>query len=365
MSRLVGEADLEDLARGAAILGTGGGGNPYVGMLLARGAIRTHGPVRLVDPDEVPDDALVVDVAGMGAPTVGVEKLNSGTEVITALKALQSFLGRQVTHVVCGEAGGSNSTVPFLVAATLGLPLVDADGIGRAFPELQMTIPALCGLPVAPLALADARGNTAILTTADNFWSERIARAITVQMGSTAAIASTAMSGRQVKTVMIRGTITLCQELGALVRQARAEHTDPVGAVARRLDGRLIFSGRVTDVERRTQAGFARGTATLTATDGGRASHLELQFQNEHLVARRNDCVLVTTPDLIMVLDQETAEPITTEELRYGLRAAVLAAPCDPRWRTPEGLALVGPRAFGYDFDYVAFNQRLSASPGQ
>jgi DUF917 family protein len=62
---------------------------------------------------------------------------------------------------------------------------------------------------------------------------------------------------------------------------------------------------------------------------------------------------------LIIVLNGETAEPVTTEEIRYGFRVSVLAAPCDPRWRSPEGLALVGPRYFGYDFDYVPVEDRL------
>ena len=47
------------------------------------------------------------------------------------------------------------------------------------------------------------------------------------------------------------------------------------------------------------------------------------------------------------------AEAIHTERLRYGQRVSVIAFPCDPIWRTPRGLALAGPRAFGYDFDYV------------
>jgi hypothetical protein len=33
---------------------------------------------------------------------------------------------------------------------------------------------------------------------------------------------------------------------------------------------------------------------------------------------------------------------------------SVLAFPCDPIWRTDAGLALAGPRAFGYDIDYVS-----------
>lgn len=55
--RELGADQLDDLARGAGILGTGGGGDPYVGKLLAREAILAHGPVTLLDIDEVPPDA--------------------------------------------------------------------------------------------------------------------------------------------------------------------------------------------------------------------------------------------------------------------------------------------------------------------
>ena len=88
---------------------------------------------------------------------------------------------------------------------------------------------------------------------------------------------------------------------------------------------------------------------------------LELRFQNEHLVALRDGEIVVSVPDLIIVLDAETGEPITTEELRYGFRVTVIAAPCDARWRSDAGLALTGPRYFGYDLEYVPIEQLVAA----
>jgi uncharacterized protein len=361
MTRLVGEQDLEDLARGAAVLGTGGGGNPYIGKLLARHAIREYGPVTLVDATEVPDHAVVVQSAMMGAPTVMVEKLPRGDEAVNALLALQDHLGHPVTHVVCGEAGGINSTIPFVVAARTGLPLIDADGMGRAFPELQMLVPSMFGVSATPMVVADEKGNTVLLRTTGNLWTERFARAATIEMGCTAAIACYAMKGRQVRETMVRGTLTLCQELGRVIARARAAHADPVQAVVERLDGHVVFRGRVADVERRTETGFARGRAVLAGLGPYSGSELEVNFQNEHLVAVRDGRVVASVPDLIIVLDSDSAEPITTEEIRYGFRVSVVAAPCDPRWRTEAGLALVGPRYFGYDFDYIPVEERLSA----
>jgi uncharacterized protein len=343
--REIGVAELRDIARGAAVLGTGGGGDPYIGRLLAEQAIRAHGPVPLVTVDEVPGDALVVPSAMIGAPTVMVEKLPAGGEAAAAMRALQEVLGRPVTHTVSIEAGGLNSTVPFVTAAGLGLPVVDADGMGRAFPEVQMVLCTLAGVEAAPLALADEKGNSLVMRTVDNKWAERFARTATIEMGASAMMAVYALSGAQLEDAMVPGTITLCEELGALIRAERAAHGDPVGAVIERLGGRELTRGKVLDVARRTEGGFARGEARI---DG-----LRLHFQNEHLLAVLDGEVVASAPDLIVVLDAETGEPVTTEGLRYGQRVVALGAPCDARWRSAEGLALAGPRVFGYEHDFV------------
>ncbi|WP_214411239.1 DUF917 domain-containing protein [Sphaerisporangium fuscum] len=346
-------ADLDDIARGAAILGTGGGGDPHIGRLLAASALRRHGPVRLCPLEELPADASVLPVAMMGAPTVMVEKLPVTDQVAVAAEALAGYLGRELTHIACAEAGGVNSLIPVVAAAQLGLPLVDADGMGRAFPEIQMVLPTLYGVRATPMAIADEKGNRAVLDTVDNHWAERLARSATIDMGCSAMISSYAMTGAQAAESLVPGTLSLCAELGALVRQARAGHADPVDAVVARLGGRRLFGGKVVDVERRTVTGFARGTATLSGTDGDTGGELVLRFQNEYLVAEVDGAVQACVPDLICTLDRETGDAVTTESLRFGQRVTVISAPCDPRWHTPEGLALAGPRYFGYDLDPV------------
>ena len=352
---------MDDLAVGAAVLGTGGGGDPYIGMLLAKQAIREHGPVQVLDVDEVPDDALVVPSAMMGAPTVMVEKMPEGDEIIRAFETLQDYLGRPITHTVSIEAGGLNSTMPFMVAARMGIPLVDADSMGRAFPEVQMCIPTMYGISATPMALADEKGNSVIIETIENRWTERFARSITVDMGCTALTALYSVSGAELKETMIAGTLGLAEELGRTIRETRAAHGDPIQAMLDRLLGFRLFEGKVADVQRRTEAGFARGEARIEGTAGDSGAELVLRFQNEHLVAIRDGEILASVPDLIIVLASETGEPITTEELRYGFRVTVIATPCDRRWRTPAGLELVGPRYFGYDIDYVPIEERVRA----
>ncbi|MFC4950450.1 DUF917 domain-containing protein [Pseudonocardia sp. GCM10023141] len=345
--------DVEDIASGAAILGTGGGGDPYIGRLLAAAALREHGPVRLVPLAEVPDDAEVLTVAMMGAPTVMVEKLPSGDQVGLAPRALATYLGRKLTHIACAEAGGVNSLIPVVAAAQLGLPLIDADGMGRAFPEIQMILPTIYGITTTPMALTDEKGNRSVFDTVDNMWAERLARTATIEMGCSAMISAYAMSGPQARESLVPATLSLCAELGALVRSARETHADPAAAVIARMGGRHLFTGKVVDVERRTADGFARGVARLSGMGDDTGAEFVLRFQNENLVAERDGAVTASVPDLICSVDQETGVAITTEGLRYGQRMTVFTAPADPRWHSEAGLALAGPRYFGYDIDPV------------
>ncbi|GGV56584.1 hypothetical protein GCM10010277_58020 [Streptomyces longisporoflavus] len=300
--------NLDDIARGSGILGTGGGGDPYIGKLLAREAIRSHGPVRLVRIDEVRADATVVPVSGMGAPTVLLERVPNGREDAAALRALERHIGRRATHLAPLEVGGVNSMLPIACAARTGLPLVDEDAMGRAFPEAQMVLPGLAGISISPMALADDKGNTVVVEAVDNHTAERIARAVCVELGCQISCADTVLRGDQLAAGLVPATLTLAGRLGAAVREARAAHRDPVAAARVVLAGVPLLTGKVVDVMRRTEGGFARGHARIEGTreDAGRV--LELGFQNEHLLATRDGVTVATTPDLIWFW---TARPAT------------------------------------------------------
>lgn len=344
--------DLDDLARGAAILGTGGGGDPYIGKLIAAEAIREHGPVNVVNIEDVAPDALVVSVAVMGAPTVMVEKTPAGTEATSAIAGLNDVLEDKIAYIACLEAGGINSMIPIAAAAETGLPLLDADGMGRAFPELQMTMQTLAEVSSTPMSLADERGNRAVFRTVDNQWAERLARVVTVEMGCWSFVALYPMRGYQLSAAQVPKTVSWAQRLGAAVRHAGEAHDDPVAAAVTELAGFRLFTGKVADVERNTEGGFARGSAIVDGLDSDHGSTLRLQFQNEHLTALSDGVLKASVPDLLCVLDSESGEPITTEAMRYGLRVSVIGAPCHWRWRTPQGIDTVGPHRFGLHHKY-------------
>jgi DUF917 family protein len=96
----------------------------------------------------------------------------------------------------------------------------------------------------------------------------------------------------------------------------------------------------VVDVERRLAGGFARGVLRLGGTGADAGRTLEIDLQNEYLIARADDGeVLAVVPDLICLVDADTAEPVTTEVVRYGLRVVVLGIPAPELLKTPEALA--------------------------
>jgi uncharacterized protein len=354
--REVNEETLESLAIGAGILGTGGGGNPYLGKLEARQQLRAGKRIELVSLAELPDDAFVTTVGGMGSPTVGIERIDRGTESLRAMRALERHVGRRFTHVIPGEIGGSNSMRPMVVAAQAGIPVIDGDGMGRAFPELQMDTFSIYGVPPTPGTLADPRGHEVIFDKInDPVTLERYARVVTIQMGGAAGYAFPPMTAEQVRRTAIPDTVSLAIAIGEAVRAARASLANPVDAALAVTGGRRLFHGKIVDVERRLVGGFARGLVSIegTGADAGRA--VRIDFQNENLIARAADGqILAVVPDLICLVDEDTAEPITTEILRYGLRVVVLGVPAPEMLKTSEALAVVGPAAFGYpDVAYV------------
>jgi DUF917 family protein len=346
--------NLDDFATGATVLGTGGGGDPYIGTLMARQAIAEHGPVELLNPRDVHDDKLVVPSAMLGAPTVMVEKLPRGSESTDAFEALETYMGQEAYATMSIEAGGLNSTVPIAVAAELGLPLVDADGMGRAFPEVQMVTLTMGGISATPMSIADEKGNSVFLETNDNEWAEQFARTTSIEMGGSCMIATYAHTGRELREHAILDSMSLAREIGETIRTAKSSSTDPVEALLKLTDGFELFEGKILDVERRTEGGFAVGEATIDGTDDYEGRTLQLDFQNENLVARDSEeGIVASVPDLITVLDGETGDPITTEGLKYGHRVRVVGMPCAEQWRTDAGLELVGPRYFNYDIDYT------------
>ena len=345
----VDKKSLNAIALGGAVLGSGGGGDPYVGRLMTQQSIEKSGGVKVIDIESLPDDALILPIAMMGAPTVMVEKFPSGNEFAQLIPMIEKMLTKPVSAIMCAEAGGLNSTIPFVAASKLGLPIIDGDAMGRAFPELQMVTFTLGGISATPMAMVDEKGNGCTFDTISNVWTEKLARAITIQMGGSAMCSLYPVTAKQCKDYLIRGSLSLIHHIGNIIEK---HSFNAYQLLVKELNGKHLFQGRVRDVERRSEGGWNRGIVKLEGTGEFVNRDAKIDFQNEFLVAMEGDTVLATTPDLICVVDYNTGTPVTAETIKYGLAVNVLGLPCDPIWQSQEALDMIGPRYFKYDIDY-------------
>ncbi|MEX0313457.1 MAG: DUF917 domain-containing protein [Allomuricauda sp.] len=355
--RKIDSKDIEYIAMGSTVLGTGGGGDPYIGKLLVKQAMNTHGMVNLISPEELQDDALVVPIAAFGAPMILVEKLFSGNEFIKAFEMMEEFLGRKIDAVMPAEAGGLNGVIPFAVAAEKNIPIVDADGMGRAFPRLEMVTFTLHNIPVSPIAQADEKGNRNIYHTIDNVWGETLVGATTIQMGGSCAIGCYPMSGEQVKKAAVHGIITYAQKLGESILKAKDENLNPLDSLINEADAIKLFIGKISKVTIKTEGRWNKGICEIMGLDENEGAFMELDFQNEFLMAKKDGQPVAITPDLIVLIDAENAQPITAEAVQFGTRVVVLGMKADRQWRTPEGIALGGPQKFGYEEKFIPIEE--------
>jgi len=351
--------DISPIALGGAFLATGGGGDTLLGEITAEAIVAKAASVDLVSLQDIGDNALVAAVGGVGSPTIMQEKPGNGREVGWALDALEKYLGRKVDALVAFEAGGMNALVPFCAAAERGLPVVDADGMGRAFPELQMESFSIYGVSATPLTAASDLGDSILIDKARNSeLAEKLVRHFAVTAGGGQCLsAEHIMDGKTAKRVSIPGTISLCREIGLLLN----EHANHLPVFIDRLkdllapthygEVRQIFEGKVADIERRVEGGYDFATLTLNAFDS--AAPMTILIKNEYLLALHGDRPVTTTPDLICILDNETGRPVTAETIRYGQRVTVIAIGAPELMRTEQALKFVSPRNFGFDYDYL------------
>lgn len=354
----ISAADVDALVTGASLLGAGGGGPARLVATALRHCIAQRGPVDVVAGTELPSDGFFVPVGICGSGMMLEEKPMAGTELVRAVRGVAERAGVRVDAVACSAAAGAELLVAVLAAAQLRLPLVDADGSRRTVPRFDQTSITLAGGPMTPVALTGGTGGRLIIDGLDDSGAEQVIRAALPTFGGWACYAMRPFPTTALQRVMITDSVRVAYDLGRLSRPGDDE------ALARDYGVRTLFRGKVVEVRRQPASMPATGGAATAviehAEQAGRM--LRVEMQSEYLLAIEDGELLACVPDLIVVLDHDSGECISTEQLRYGYWVRVLALPCVPLWRTVAGLALIGPRAFGYDLDYVPLEE-ASADP--
>ena len=340
---------LEDILQGACFLGSGGGGPLSGGSMLIDVILKQADSVAVADPAEVPADAMLASVAGLGSPDAASHSADPFSHgPLHAFDLLEQSIGSTFSYVIPAEVGAMNSMVPILVAAQKGLAVIDGDGAGRAIPELPMSC-FNAEAPIDPFVIANETATAThdirtVVHTALPSDVDQIARGIvgSPSFGEEGAFASWAMGGDTMRRVAVARTLSLAQTIGAAIRLAKAGGSDPVAAVLNELGSRafVLYQGALLASDEQSSGGFDVGRVSLQGQDGSQAWIYNL---NENMIAWRTDWAvpLAMGPDSICYITADgqplsnadiTADMAGTEIVLIGIRA-------DDKMRSP---AIVG-----------------------
>ncbi len=356
------EQQLKDLATGAAFLATGGGGDPYLSLLCAQQSIKQYQPADLISIDDLPDDAIIVAVGSVGAPTTSLELLPSIDDPVIAIKAFEQHRGVKVDAVVSFEIGGANSLIPIVAAAASGIPVIDGDGMGRALPEVQMMTYSIAGITPTPSVAVDYAGNCVVFDDVTVLEYEDQIREFAMQRGGMVTTVEFCMTAAELRRCIVPDTVSLAIKIGEVLRVEQGNAVELIERLRVVFEpttyGHIVtlFTGTVTDVATSVIGGYDIGYATLRS-DKNDEEDVRVDIKNEYLTVWAGESLRICVPDLITFLESETGQPINSERLGFGQRVTIIGIGCPAHFRTSKALEVVGPRCFGFDFDFTPIEE--------
>jgi len=375
---LKSKQDIEDFVRGCTFYGTGGGGDPKLGLDFLLKALEEGYKLSWVDILEIDEEEWVAMPFYMGSiAPISEENLKRLKEkglyeskvkrpLIRAVLELEKYKKIKLGALIAGELGGSNTPAPLDAAARLNKTLIDGDFAGRALPELIQAIPCVKNKNICPLVMCDLWGNIIIIENTVNFrMVEEYGRSIVMVTNHMTGNIGFLMRVKELKEVIIHGTLTDCFVLGRSIRQARETiGQDPVEKTIEVIGGHLLFKGIVIEREFQNKKGFMFGTHLFTGLDKFKGHTFKIWFKNENHVTWLDDKPYICSPDIVSVVSLKNCEPITNTHLKVGQKVAIIGKP-HKRYRDMGDVNLITPKHFGFNIEWTSMEQMLLKSVGQ
>ncbi|WP_307943568.1 S-methyl thiohydantoin desulfurase domain-containing protein [Pseudomonas mosselii] len=319
----LGLSDLEPLLVGGCFFGSGGGGTLRSARHLVshfyKGDYYPSERIRVVDVAEALNGDSVM-LAYMGAPEA-IASCAYPDGPVRAAEAIQQRLaseGRELAYVVPPESGALGFIVACLVAARLGLAVIDADGAGRAVPSLPMLTFAAAGVTPRPAFLVSQAGlrvelnvtpqaNPGNATDYPNDAAviiEQMMRPIVAapQFDNFGGLAMWVMTPESLdKALPIRGTLSRALTLGRALQCGKIETPEAMIAFLQHHFGLTAYAisgpGYFDSASVSTAGGFDIGKVHIRVGD----AQVSVIYENESLLAwdSRSTQPLAMAPDSI------------------------------------------------------------------
>ncbi|WP_395341339.1 DUF917 domain-containing protein [Ningiella sp. W23] len=366
--RILNEQNLIDILVGSCIQSTRNC-DPSQSIADVKKALSEGKVFRTIAPENVASDEMVIAVQGIGGggPWQYVIDRTDKQELALiddphkrVVQLFSKYSNQRIAALVRSEAAGATATA-LLLGAEMGIPTLDGGITGRAVPEVQQSIPWINGIASVPTAIISPWGDEIVITRAvDEYRVEDIARAIAVASAGDAWISMTPMSGSQLAKGILPGNLSEAELYGRTVREAREKGRDPIAALIDVAGAFKLFEGNVMKSQERGDRGFNWVEAEFEGTGDFQGRSYKLFVKNENIVGWLDGELSAMAPDYIYNLDPTTGE--STLGVGYGgyvvgERVTLIAVPAPAQWRTQKGIELIGPRHFGFDFDYMPIEQ--------
>ncbi len=302
----------------------------------------------LCDVGELGEDALVVSVGFVnnGIPMSDLRPV--GDEFVTSLRLIEHSLGRPVAGLIPLAAGSANALLPLLVGMQTGLPVVDADPMGRILPLVNQTVFTLAGLPVGPVAASGPTGESALIQVSAPLRAERLLRALAGEYGGWAATATYPMDAGTLARTGVLGSITRLMKMGQIL-DSPLETEQKHNALRRSVGVQQILRARVGDaawLSRPAPPGEIQRPASVVLIEESQGRLVQLEVKNELLMMMVDGAVRAVVPDVITMMRPIDGCVATLDDLWTGNVVDIVVMPAADPWYTTEGLRLGGPTAF-------------------
>lgn len=363
--------DVDALLIGLGIYGTGGGGDPEWGRKIIENDFSKGRVYEIVDPEDVEDDAFVCSGGIMGSVKALeymsydeiVESWEKEFILMKAFKEMEKIKGRKIDYIIPFEAGGLNTPVIMTLAARMGIPVINADAVGRSAPETQMTSFVGYGISLNPMPLVDHKGNTIVVMSANELtYADEIGRFVVTKGGGMGGNAHYAMSGAELKKSCIPGAISNSIRVGKLILEAQRKGIDPVDEFVEKENGLKLFEGVVTEVVGEDKGGFYLTNVTLDGTKDYTNKKAKLVIKNEVMATWVDGKIKSIFPDLVCMLYTESGIGVMSSDIKEGMKISLVGFPCHERLRyclkTEAGKTAFGGARYGYpELEYIPIEQ--------
>jgi DUF917 family protein len=326
----LGETQLAEMVYGGAVLGAGGGGSIQAGMAAGRDAL-ARGKPRLIDITQLSADTIIAtlsvvgSVSGMACPQTQFPHGRS-------LRRLGEMEGESPGAVIASEVGPQAVTYGWGESAATGIPIVDAPCNGRAHPLGVMGSLGLHRHPghttTTVATSSDRRGRTELSIRSSAANASTIVRQTSAKIGLPLAVARNPLPAQYVVHHAAIGALTYARRIGRIVLDEHGRRG--LAGMLRRLtdqtQGRVVGDGEVCDAVLRDRGGFSVGHIRIRESGG---SETVVTVCNEYLGLRRDGALLVRFPDLVVLFDREARLPLSSPEVREGMRVSTFVVPSE------------------------------------